>query len=371
MAILHPKDANTASPESLAIWERAGQEPEDVLHLVRLWAYSPWLQRDHQRLGDYLHNRTGVSRRLKEVAIVRACTKGFSRYELFHHIPLALHSGLSEAEVAAIQSLECQYHPDLGETERAVVQYVDDVLGGRGVSAITFARLRTHVTAREALELALQGEYWYCNARFTRTLESPFEPNRDGGGGRAVYPSRPPAAESTLDIPAPIDPPGRAILVDPATADGRPALWFARWRERFGDVPALVRAWAANEHIQVAYQQAWEGIFGHHTALPPADVAAVALFIADANRSPHVASVVEQCAATGLGVNAAGSLANASPRLLKALDFVEAWDADVRLGGPEVSGLLESFSDAEVVELQLIAGLVGGQARIASALRLT
>jgi alkylhydroperoxidase family enzyme len=371
MAILHPKDAATASPESLAIWERAGQKPEDVLHLVRLWAYSPWLQRDHQRLGDTLHNRTGVSRRLKEVAIVRACTKGFSRYELFHHIPLALASGLSEAEVAAIQSLDCEYNPDLGETEKAVVQYVDDVLGGRGVSAITFARLRSHVTAREALELALQGEYWYCNARFTRTLESPFEPNRDGGGGRAVYPSRPPSAAPVVDVPPPIDPPGRAILVDPLNAEGRPALWFERWRKRFGDVPALVRAWAANEHVQVAYQQAWEGMFERHTALPPEDVAAVALFAADANNSTHAASVVEQCAATGLGVNAAGSLANVSPRMVKALEFVEAWDAGVRLGDPEVSALLDLFSDSEVVEIQLVAGLVGGQARIANALRLT
>src|SRR5581483_7494444 len=116
-----------------------------VLHLVRTWAYSPWLQEQLQRLGHNLHNRTTLPRRLKELAIVRVCTRSYSAYELFHHVPLALDSGLTRAEVAAIQSLTWQDSDALTDEQKACLQYVDEFDAGRGVQAGTVRRLRGYL----------------------------------------------------------------------------------------------------------------------------------------------------------------------------------------------------------------------------------
>jgi alkylhydroperoxidase family enzyme len=162
----------------------------------------------------------------------------------------------------------------------------------------------------------------------------------------------------------------RAILVDRSTNDAKAEAWFSRWEDHFGAVPELVRAWAANVDVQIAYQQAWEGLFLGSVALEPQVLAAVALFSAVLNGSDHVAGIVRRTCHAALGLDADKALERDSAHLRRGLSFVEAWDLGTPLGDADVAALLEEFSDREVVELQLLAGLVGGQGRIARALQL-
>jgi alkylhydroperoxidase family enzyme len=331
---------------------------------VRLWAYSPLAQQAHQRLGDTLHNRTTVSRKYKEVVIVRACTRSYGAYELFHHVPLAVAAGLSHGQVAAIQSFAAQYDDRLDAGQKAAIEFADELDSGKGVCAMTWRELHEHFNDTEILELALQSQYWSANARFTRTLESPEEPRFQASrkallNGEAQIPVRPPvelAERATTDA-------GYQLrVVRPGEASAKGENWFARWRERFGEPPPLVQLWALNEHIQFAYQLAWEAVFGGGLELPAPAVARIASRVALRNGSPAAA----QMAAQTLGI----SDITPEPRDDRdrlAFEFVDAWDAGRALGDREVGAMLELFSKREVVELQVITGLAGGQARIAHA----
>lgn len=366
MAILAPLDSQTASAESMAIWQRAGQVPEtSVLNLVRLWAYSPHLQRAHQRLGDYLHNRTSVSRRLKEVAIVRACMRGFSRYELFHHVPLALASGLTQDEVDAISSLSSQYESVLGDPEAAIVQFADELLNGRGISELTWRRLSAHLPEPQLLEIALQSEYWYGNARFTRTLDAPYEPWVMDRRSNGTYGANPRENVSHVGNPA-VDGIARIGLADVANAAERTKLWSQQWLDREPELPALVRLWARNEDLQVCYQQTWDVLFSDQVTLPPTSIARLAIAVARANHSAHVEGMVRTSCERRLGVTAPAADMFAGEAGFE-LDFVLAWDAGAPLGDAEVQRLLEDHTPGQVIELQLLAGLIGGQSRIAVA----
>jgi alkylhydroperoxidase family enzyme len=376
---IEPVTAETAHPYSMEVWQRAGQEIPDVLHLVRLWAWSPWLQEQHQRLGHTLHNRTSLDRRLKELAIVRVCTRNYSAYELFHHVPLALDSGLTRAEIAAIQSFTWPDAECLSEEQRACLQYVDEFDAGRGVQLETVRRLKGFLDAGQIVAISLQAGYWSCNARFTKTLQAEFEPNRVERHTRMLndlYHDNTPAPRRAPQ-PVPEDEPegSRIGLVSWETASPKSRQWFDRWPGGYAAVPNLVKAWAWSDNVQAASQLVWEALEGPHTKLAPRLRTLVARRVAWRNYSPYLLELLQRTSALAdADLAAVQGDFETSPALSglekSVLRFVDAWDSGLAVGDELFEPLRAALDRQELVEIQLNAGFFGTQARFAEALKL-
>jgi hypothetical protein len=122
-----------------------------------------------------------------------------------------------------------------------------------------------------------------------------------------------------------------------------------------------------NEQLQSAYQLTWECLFSGGLSMRPELIRRLARLVAVRNGSEEVAALVEATMGQGAG---SGDQAGGGPsgeetgEEREAVRFVEAWDAGRPLGDPEVAAMLQSYSPGEVVEMQLIAGFIGGQARL-------
>ena len=371
---------DTAHQHSLDWWAKNGQDPNTTIYLIRSWAWSPWVQEAQQRLGHALHTQTTLDHRLKELAIVRVCTRNFSRYELYHHIPAALAAGLTREEIAAIQSFGWSESAALTAAQLACLQYVDEVDSGRGVQQETFDRLRAFLSEDQVVAITLQAGYWGCNARFTKALlveDEPWMRERHTAARDHGFRDNEPMPELQAH-PVPPRPAGSRIgLVSDEVATPKSREWFDRWRQQDGGrLPNLVRAWAWSPHVQATEQRLWEALTGEHTAIPPRVRALVTRRVSVLNYSPYLLALLEPAQrAAGLDDAALAAVAGdwaSSPALndedRDLLRFVDAWDAGLGVTDTVFDAVKARCSRQVMVEIQLTAGFFGTQARFAKAL---
>lgn len=369
-------DAATAHPHSLQWWERNRQDPDTAIHLVRTWAWSPWLQEAQQRLGHALHERTAVPTRLKELAIVRVCSMVRSPYELFHHVPIARLAGVraDQVEALAIPNVvdDASFADAFDPVERAVVRYVDEFDAGRGVQDDTFDELRAHLTPEQIVPLSQQIGYWGCNARLTVALQvdtEPWisypEPDPPAGGDATSSPDAP------VDLP--VEPAGRLGVPSLGSLGDKARSWIDRWD---GEPPLLVRAWTWSEHVQATSQNLWATLVGDDVELDRRRRSLVAHRVAWLRHSPYVLDLLDRSwpalddetrAATHGDARALDRLPADERHLL---DFVDAWENGLGVGDTTFARAFADHGRRAIVEAQLVAGFVGTQARLATALQL-
>jgi alkylhydroperoxidase family enzyme len=364
-------NSGTAHQHSLDWWARNGQNPDSAIHLVRTWAWSPWLQEVQQRLGHALHTQTPVPDVVKELAIVRICSTISSPYELFHHVPLALRTGVTDEQVAALARADGAEHSSLSSLERAVVQYVDEFDAGRGVQDDTFAALQEHLTAAQIVGLSLQVGYWGCNARLTKALLVETEPwiaytdDRPDARGSPVEPT-------VLDA---VEPGGR-LQVPALDAVG------PRARERLDswgdDIPLLARAWSWVEPLCVAEHRRWQELSGPNVELSPRHRSLVARRVAWLRYSPYLLDLLARVPTWDLLDHRARAAAEGDrdarawmpPADQALLDFIDVWENGLGVGASVFDRAAATLSRRELVEAQLVAGTIGTHARLSTALQL-
>lgn len=163
-----------AAAEIRPILERQERDGGEVLNLHRALANAPGVLRNFMRLGNSLLLHGMLPPRLRELAILRVARLTAARYEWAHHLPIALRAGVTQAEVEAIAAWESA--PVFGETERAVLRYVDEVTLHIRVPAPVFEALRACLSEGEVVELTMVAGYWGMVARLLEALEVDVEP---------------------------------------------------------------------------------------------------------------------------------------------------------------------------------------------------
>ncbi len=124
-------------------------------------------------LGNSLLTRSKLDPRLRELAILRTAKVSKSLYEWTQHVPIAKSTGVSDAQVDAIENWESA--SCFSDLDRLVLRFTDEVArnvkGGRD----TLEALKKHMGAAEIVELVLSIGFWGMVARLLETTEVDLE----------------------------------------------------------------------------------------------------------------------------------------------------------------------------------------------------
>jgi len=158
-----------AAPEVKELFQRIEENGAKVINLYRVVANSPHVVRNLIKLGNSIIGKTDLSPKLRELTIMRIARLCDSEYERVQHTPIALHSGVNQAQLDVIGSWK--ESDAFTDEERAVLQYVDEVAWNVKVADKTFEALRQHLSEREIVELNLAIGWWGMLARLLVPLE--------------------------------------------------------------------------------------------------------------------------------------------------------------------------------------------------------
>lgn len=139
----------------------------DVLHDVRgpfaVLLHSPGLAEKVMRAGAQVRLGSTLTKAERELAILAVAREKDGGYEWSAHVGLARQAGVSEAAIAAVR--ERTATEGLDEAERAVVEFVRELLRTNRVNAARFSSLVAAHGERWLVELtATIGQYQYIAA---------------------------------------------------------------------------------------------------------------------------------------------------------------------------------------------------------------
>ncbi len=110
-----------------------------------------------------------LPRRDSELVILRVATLRHNDYELRHHLRLARSAGLTDDEIARVQTDAA----DWGTRDRVLLTAVDALIGERDLDDTTWAALRTQLSEVECLEFCLLVTHYDLLATVIGTLRIP------------------------------------------------------------------------------------------------------------------------------------------------------------------------------------------------------
>jgi 4-carboxymuconolactone decarboxylase len=113
-------------------WSHAGLRGPGGVRL-----HSPGLAELWYPMGRYLRNETGLSRRVREVAILITAREHDSRFEWQQHEGVALKAGVPSATIEAVKHRTTLHDIDPGDA--LVVELGRQIFGERAVAADLFA----------------------------------------------------------------------------------------------------------------------------------------------------------------------------------------------------------------------------------------
>jgi len=170
MALLPFVDESKASDKTREI---LGNTPRK-LNVARMIANaSDAVFQNFSRLGNSLMTRGKLNGKLREIAILRNARVCNSLYEYTQHVPIAKGVGVSEEELAAIDSWEgakC-----FTEVERLVLRFTDEIARNVKGTKATLEALQKHLGTGEIVELIMAVGFWGMVARVLETTEVELE----------------------------------------------------------------------------------------------------------------------------------------------------------------------------------------------------
>lgn len=137
------------------------------------------------RFSEGLQQHT-LTKRLRELVILRIAFLTGSRYEIHQHRTVAALLGITEAEIAAVEAGDDLSHFD--QREQDLLRFVGDVNENVRASDQSFEAVRRHFDERQLVEIVLLAGYYGMLARFLETFD--IEPEPDGVIPRDSYAGR-------------------------------------------------------------------------------------------------------------------------------------------------------------------------------------
>jgi 4-carboxymuconolactone decarboxylase len=123
------------------------------LNVVRIGAHaSPPLFEAQGRLGWAVANPEVLDPRLREAVILRVAHLSNSAYELHHHVPLGRAAGLTDSDLAALESRD---YAALDPLLAAAARFTDEVVTQLSPSDETLANLRKLASDQVVINIVL------------------------------------------------------------------------------------------------------------------------------------------------------------------------------------------------------------------------
>ncbi len=169
MSRVQPVMEGKASSEAQEQFEKITKNGARIINLYRTLAHNPKLMRDFIKLGNTLLSRTELPPRLREIAILRIARITGSQYEWAQHHPVAIQAGVTAAQAAAVP--EWARSGRFNAEEKALLQFVDEMMGGTPVMDATFQAVRRFLSEKQTVELTAAVGYWAMVGRLLVTLQ--------------------------------------------------------------------------------------------------------------------------------------------------------------------------------------------------------
>jgi 4-carboxymuconolactone decarboxylase len=164
------------SPEVATVYAEIAGSRGQVLNVFRGLGHAPEGLRRLAALGDYARFHTRLTDRVRELVILTTARANGCQYEWTQHAGLALRSGVSEAEIDAINAGGTP--EGLSALESAAVAYAQELGRDRHVSDATFAALRAHLDERELTDLTLVAAYYTALGMTLNAFEVDLQPGQ-------------------------------------------------------------------------------------------------------------------------------------------------------------------------------------------------
>jgi alkylhydroperoxidase family enzyme len=147
------------------------------VNLYRALANNPDLLAAWIEFAWSIRQKPGMARRLRELMIVRGATLMNCAYELAHHRLMAGRSGVTEADLAALDGW--REATNFSPPERAALAFMEAMVEGAVPDAVN-AELARHFDSAERVELALTAGLYCMVPRVLDALRVPLETDDTG-----------------------------------------------------------------------------------------------------------------------------------------------------------------------------------------------
>ena len=170
-------DALAAFPAGLKFVLQARQAGDPCPrgeHVLGLLATHPALARSFLTFNAHIAVGSSLTARTRELLILRISWLLHSEYEFTQHVILGRRAGLSDQELAWLQT-----PPKPGgwvEADECVLLAVDELHSDARVSDATWARLSAHFNSRQLLDLLFIVGCYSTLAMVLNSIELPLEP---------------------------------------------------------------------------------------------------------------------------------------------------------------------------------------------------
>jgi len=160
-------------PELFAFVQRASLNDGDPLNFFHAMACYPQLLMKWTRFAAHLLGRGRLVARDRELVILRTVWNCRADYEWVHHSRLAAGSGITAAEIAALQ--HAPGAEPWSERDRALLTAADELHADSVISDDTWSRLGRFYDDADRLELVMVVGNYHLVSYFVRSFGVPLE----------------------------------------------------------------------------------------------------------------------------------------------------------------------------------------------------
>ena len=165
MARISYPDLAKASPE---VRDMLGRLPAPA-NIFNMMAHAETCLKPVMKLGGTMLGKLKLDPKLRELCLLHAVRLEGGDYEWEQHVPIALHLGCSEAQIAALKAGD-DAAVCFDAREKAALRFTREVVVDVGASPTALTEVRKHLSERETVELILMSGFYITLARLTETL---------------------------------------------------------------------------------------------------------------------------------------------------------------------------------------------------------
>ena len=144
-------------------------ERQPVANVYATFVKSPLLFRKFSPFANYILNRSSLTRRQREMLIIRVGQANGCDYELSKHVPAGRNAGLRENEIGALLGDDGAAGVAWPPEEITLIRVVDELVASHSVSDATWTDLASQFTEAQIIDILFTaGAYnlvsWALNA---------------------------------------------------------------------------------------------------------------------------------------------------------------------------------------------------------------
>jgi AhpD family alkylhydroperoxidase len=161
---------DASSPELVSISDRIISARGGLLDIYRLLMHSPPIASGWLELLTSVRDRITLPPDLRELIIIRIALLNDAPYEARQHIPIALESGVSGEQIAALQAWR-ENTSIFDDVAQAVLAYTDSLTRDVKVPEPIWKSVRDRFSERECLEITVLIATYNMVSRVLAALE--------------------------------------------------------------------------------------------------------------------------------------------------------------------------------------------------------